>query len=181
MNVASYAIVQSNVNVHIGSGWMMNPSAANNIVSVKISATSNNGKPVFIGIAQQQYAQTYLNKVNIDKLLSYDWTPGQYGGTGTPTYQTIPGGAPSSPPTSQAFWVAQASGTGTQTLTWTPTTGDYWVVVMNADGTANVDVDAQIGARVGFLGWIGTGLLIGGIVLAMVGIAILYFGAFRRR
>ena len=180
LNVASYAIVQSDIDVHMDGGWMMNP-AARDIISIKISATSNNGKPIFVGIATQQYAQTYLNDVNIDKLLSYEWVPNRGGGMGTPTYQTIPGNAPDSTPDSEVFWVAQASGTGTQTVTWTPTTGEYWVVVMNDDITPGVDVDAQVGARVGFLGWMGWGMFVGGILIALIGVAVIYFGAIRRQ
>ncbi|MCX6649072.1 MAG: zinc ribbon domain-containing protein [Candidatus Bathyarchaeota archaeon] len=179
LNVASYAIVQSGVDVNMGGSWMMNPSSRD-IVSVKISATSNNGKPVFVGIATQQYAQGYLNNVNVDKLISYEWVPNGMMGSGAPIYQTIPGGAPSSAPTAQVFWVAQASGTGTQTVTWTPTTGEYWVVIMNADGSQAVNVDAQVGARVTVLSWVGWGLLFGGLILAFGGIAAVYFGAFRR-
>ena len=179
-NVNSYAIVQSSINIHMDGGWMMNPPNQD-IVSIKISATSNNGKPIFVGIATQQYAQGYLNNVNIDKLITYDWVPNHTGGTGTPTYQIIPGGAPSSPPTTQVFWVAQASGTGTQTVTWTPTSGEYWVVIMNADGSPAVGVDAQVGARVTILSWVGWGLLFGGFILAFGGITALYFGVFRRQ
>lgn len=179
LNVASYALVQDNIDIHMDSGWMMNPSTRD-IVSIKVSATSNNGAPIFVGIAQQQYAQNYLNNVNIDKLVSYSWAPYRMSSSERPVYQTIPGGAPSSPPTAQSFWVAHSSGTGTQTVTWTPTTGEYWVVIMNADGSKAVDVDAQVGARVTILSWVGWGLLLGGIMVALVGVAALYFGALRR-
>ena len=179
LNVDSYAIVQSGVDVHMDGSWMMNPSNRD-IVSVKISATSNNDEPIFVGIATQQYAQSYLNNVNIDKLISYEWVPNRTMSSGTPTYQTIPGGAPSSSPTAQIFWVAQSSGAGTQTVTWTPTTGEYWVVVMNADGSKVVDVNAQVGARVTVLSWVGWGLLFGGLILAFAGVTTVYFGAFRR-
>jgi len=43
-----------------------------------------------------------------------------------------------------------------------------------------VDVDAQVGARVTILSWVGWGLLLGGIMVALVGVAALYFGALRR-
>ena len=179
LKVNSYAIVQSGVNIHMDGDWMMN-SPNQNIVSIKISATSNNGKSIFVGIATQQYAQGYLNNVGIDKLIKYDWVPNRSGGTGTPTYQTIPGSAPSSSPTTQVFWIAQSTGTGTQTVTWTPTSGEYWVVIMNADGSTAVDVNAQVGARVTILGWIGWGLLFAGFIFGLAGIAVIYFGAFRR-
>jgi hypothetical protein len=178
LTVSSYAIVQNNVNIQIDNGF--GAPMNQNIVSIKITATSNSGKPIFVGVVSQQSAITYFNGVNIDRVISYHWVPGRMMGSGIPTYQTIPGGSPPTPPTSQVIWVAQASGSGTQTVTWTPTTGDYWVVVMNADGSKGVDANVQVGARVTILSWIGWGLLVGGILVAMVGVVIIYFGAIRR-
>lgn len=179
LSVSSYAIVQNNVNIQIDNslGTPMNQ----NMVSIKISASSNNGKPIFIGIVPQQSASTYFNGVNIDRITSYNWAPGRAMGNGIPTYQTIPGDRPQTPPTSQVIWVAQASGSGTQTVIWVPTAGDYWVVIMNADGSKGVDANVQVGARVPILNWIGWGLLIGGFLAAMVGVVIIYFGAIHRR
>jgi hypothetical protein len=51
---------------------------------------------------------------------------------------------------------------------------------MNADGSKMVDIDAQVGARVTILKWVGWGLLLGGLMLAFAGLATVYFGAFRR-
>jgi hypothetical protein len=179
LNVASYAIVQDNIDVHMSTGWMINPSTKD-IVSLKISVASNTAAPIFVGIATKQSAQNYLNGVNIDRLVSYTWAPNQMMDSGEPVFQTVSGGVPSSPPTAQSFWIAHASGTGTQTITWTPTTGEYWVVVMNADGTKPVDLDAQVGARVTILNWVGYGLLIAGLLLALLSVAAIYFGIFRR-
>lgn len=178
--VSSYAIVQDDIDVHMGSGWMMNPTSAD-IVSIKVSVDSNTNQPVFVGIAQRQYVENYLSGVNVDRLITYAWAPVGVRASGTPVYQTITGGAPSAPPTAQSFWVASSSGTGTQTVTWTPTSGEYWIVVMNADGSKAVDVDALVGARVTILNWIGWGLLFGGFIVAFVGVAVIYFGVFRRR
>lgn len=51
---------------------------------------------------------------------------------------------------------------------------------MNADGSKALDINAQVGARVTILGWIGGGLLVGGLVIALLGVIVIYFGAFRR-
>ena len=179
LSVMSYAIVQNNINIQLdnGVGMPMNQ----NIVSIKIAATSNNGKPIFVGIVPQQSALTYFSGVNIDRIISYNWVPGRMMRGGVPTFQTIPGSVQPTAPTNQLFWVAQASGTGTQTLTWTPTSGEYWVVIMNADGQPGVDANVQVGARVTVLGWIGWGLLFGGLFVALIGVVIIYFGAIRRR
>ncbi len=179
LSVSSYAIVQNNINIQIDNGFGIPMNQ--NIVSIKISASSNNGKPIFIGIVPQQSALTYFNGVNIDRITSYNWAPDRVMGNRIPTYQTIPGDKPQTPPTSQVIWVAQASGNGIQTVTWTPTTGVYWVVVMNADGTKGVDAYVQVGVRVTFLSWIGWGLLIGGLLAAMAGVVVIYFGAIHRR
>lgn len=180
-SVGSYAIVQSNININMGNEWMMSPRTQD-IVTLKLEGASNNGKAIFIGVGRQSDVQNYLNGVNIDKLIQYSWRydPWNNGG-GTPTYQTISGGVPSSPPTSQSFWIEQASGTGTQMMTWTPTSGDYWILVMNADGSKVVDLDMQLGVRVTVLNWVGWGLVIGGIIAGLVGFIIVYYGAIRRR
>jgi hypothetical protein len=180
LSVSSYAIVQNNINVHMDIGWWMRPSNQD-IVSVKIAATSNTGKPILVGIVSQQSALIYFNGVNIDRLISYDWVPNRTMENGMPVYQTIPGGPPPTPPINQVIWVAQASGSGTQTVTWTPTTGEYWVVVMNADGSKAIDADVQIGARITILSWISWGLVIGGILVALIGVVIIYFGVIRHR
>jgi len=178
LSVDSYAIVQNGVNVHIPS--MVWAPASRNVVSIRISATSNNGKPVFIGIAPQQSAVAYFSGVDIDRLVSYDWTPSSLPSRGSPAYVNIPGGALSTPPTSQVFWVAQVSGAGTQTVTWTPTQGDYWVVLMNADGSKTVDASVQVGVRVTILSYVGWALLVGGLLTAFVGFVVIYFGAVPR-
>jgi hypothetical protein len=73
------------------------------------------------------------------------------------------------PPTAKTFWSAHSLGTGTQTLTWTPRNGDWRIVVMNPDGSANIHADLAIGAGVPHLLWIGIGALGGGVLLLLLG------------
>jgi hypothetical protein len=92
---------------------------------------------------------------------------GPDGGLGTAT--EIRGGAPASLPGDEGFWFARAQGVGTQTLQWTPSDGDWTVVVMRADGSAGVDVDARAGVTVPALWSLWVGLLVVGGLLAVVG------------
>lgn len=65
-------------------------------------------------------------------------------------------------------WVASASGVGEQRISWTPESGDWTVVVMNADGGAGVAADLAVGAEAPVLGWLVVGMLVaGGLSLAL--------------
>ncbi|MFL6096991.1 MAG: hypothetical protein ACJ71Y_16185, partial [Blastococcus sp.] len=89
--------------------------------------------------------------------------------------------APSSPPGEQDFWTAQASGSGTQSLTWSPTAGNWVLVVMNADGSAGVSVAARLGATVPALGGLAWGLLAVGLVLLLLGVLAIVLAIHRPR
>ena len=92
----------------------------------------------------------------------------------------IEGGTPGSPPATQGFWVASASGPGTQTVEWEPADGSWTVVVMNADGQPGIGtVGADLGARYPALVWIAFGVLAGGAVF-LIGGVFLISGAIRR-
>jgi hypothetical protein len=72
------------------------------------------------------------------------------------------------------------SGTGPQQLTWTPADGDWTVVVMNADGSAGVSVEASIGATVPALRGLAWGVLIAGVFLTVVGLLVVALAVRRR-
>ena len=93
--------------------------------------------------------------------------------SGGATYTLHPGGAPATPPAEAGFWVAQASGSGTQTLTWAPSSGDWTIMVMNAEGTPGVSVRADAGATVPALTWVAIGLLVGGLLLLAASTALI--------
>lgn len=52
---------------------------------------------------------------------------------------------------------------------------------MNADGSADVDIDMQLGVKIPILLAIGGGLLTGGFITLVIGGLIIYFGAYRPR
>ncbi len=87
------------------------------------------------------------------------------------TYEQHAGGAPAVDPADSDIWVAQATGTGTQSIDWSldDQPGRWTVVVMNADGSAGVDVDADVAATVPVLGEVTTGLIVVGALFVLVG------------
>jgi Domain of unknown function (DUF4389) len=123
---------------------------------------------VFVGIARTSDAADYLQDVGYTRIgdLSFGWDNGRV----APARITErAGGAPEQPPGQLDMWVAEASGAGTQELTWRPADGDWTVVVMRADGGAGVTADVRAGATAPGLPWIAGGLLATGAVLLAIG------------
>ena len=78
-------------------------------------------------------------------------------------------GPPPTAPIDTDIWVASAHGSGAQTLEWDLQSGQWSVVVMNADGSAGVSVDASAGARASWVLPVGIGLLAGGLLVVAIG------------
>ena len=78
-------------------------------------------------------------------------------------------------PAAQTFWAATS--TGGRQLEWKAREGEWTVVVMNADATPGVRVDAKAGAKLPLLGELGWGLAIPGAVLGLVSVALMALGA----
>src|SRR4029453_8720117 len=92
-------------------------------------------------------------------------------------YKPSRGCAPRRPPSVEPFWVASAEGSGRQAATWEVEGGNWAIVAMNANGTRRVVVDADVGAKVGWLLGVGIALpvvgllsLAGGVVLIVAGV-----------
>jgi hypothetical protein len=140
--------------------------------NIRIRAESvSEGKDVFIGIAPQGEVERYLAGSNYSELLEVNYRPFRA------EYREVEGSAQPGPPTEQGFWTASASGAGQQEIDWNIQPGTWSVVVMNADATQGLAVDLQAGFRSELFGPIAAGLLIGGIVLLIIGVPLLIFGA----
>lgn len=176
LSTASYAVVKPGVDIHMNlpAAWSIKPE---DIATFRITATGMDpSKQVFIGIAREADAESYLGGVAYDRLLDFSMQPRGGGAQwDPPKYAPHAGGAPSQPPTGKAIWVAQTTGAGSQTLTWTPTSGDYWVVLMNADGSQAVSSDVQVAARIPILKEISNALIAVGIILLLGGGALIYY------
>ncbi len=180
----SYAIALRGVNVNVGIDmptrmWMPRPG---DLVTIRLVGTNSDpSKDLFIGIARDTDATGYLGGVEYDEVSDLDW-PYKPWGDSQPqiSYRPHEGSAPAQPPTSKTFWMASTSGVGTQTLEWEPETGSYWVVVMNSNGSPNVEFDLQLGAKIPILGTIGSALMAGGFIVLAIGGIVIYYGVLRR-
>ena len=157
-----YALVSERIDLSTGADWMPISAA---LGTARVEVTGTSGSETFVGIAPLGDAGAYLGGVErtvIDDL-----------GLDSSAPRDVPGNAPSGPPTAQDFWTAQVSGPGTQQLSWVPAEGDWMLVVMNADGSAGISVDARIGATVPALDGLGWGLLVAGLVCAAIAVLLL--------
>ncbi|HSD01834.1 MAG TPA: DUF4389 domain-containing protein [Gaiellales bacterium] len=140
------------VDVH-GPSWMY---ASDRLGTVRIHVESQNGHPLFVGIAPTTAVAGYLGSVDRAALTGFP--------NGNARYVTHTGAAPSGPPAAQSFWARTASGRGDIALTWPVRHGAWTVVVMNADASRGVVADARLGARLGFLGELAGGIAVFALV-----------------
>jgi len=171
--VGSHAVVQEDVDIQFGPIYfpLLRIREPSDIATLKIVARGVDPMDeIFIGVARSTYASDFLSGVSYDELVEYEWDYDPFlDDAPQVTLRTHSGSAPGSPPTSETFWEASATGSGTQTLTWVPETGSFWIVGMNADGSAGMDVVVSLGINVPVLRFLGSGLLVGGLVLLALG------------
>ncbi|HKX68788.1 MAG TPA: DUF4389 domain-containing protein [Intrasporangium sp.] len=129
----------------------------------RFRATPVGGQEAFVGVAPTDALNGYLGDVARDEAVIVNWN-------GTVRYRHVPGtSAAVDPPASQDFWVAQATGPGTQELTWTPDTGRWSAAFLNASGEPGVAMNVQAAVRSGALLGIAIALVVAGLVLAVIG------------
>jgi hypothetical protein len=143
---------------------------------VRIRATSDDpAKPVFLGLAPTGDVDGYLRGVGHDDVRDIDVDPARV------DYTAHSGGGPASPPGEQTFWERSDAGTGTRTVSWQLATGDWTVVVMNADGTAGVHADLDLGGTLPVLRGATIGLFVGGGLLLVGGVLLVVLPLATRR
>jgi len=122
-------------------------------------------KPVFVGIGSDDDVDRYLGDVDRDELIEFDGD--------NPQFVSQEGSAPRTPPGEQDFWVAEAEGSGEQALIWDAEFGRWTAVVMNADATRGVGVEADAGVKLGWAIWAGLGMLVVGLLMSVGAVVVI--------
>jgi hypothetical protein len=159
-----YAVTTGAAELHAaGSGW---DAARPLFGSVRIRATSTTAnKPAFVGIARARAVSDYLDGVAHTTVRGAAATSG--------VSVEVSGTAPAVPPSRAPLWVARGSGSGAQTLIWPDGSGNWQMVVMNADSSRPVSVTVNIAARLPALTGIAAGLLATGAVCLVAGVILI--------
>lgn len=177
IDVSGYAIVLEDMDFDmdpIAWRWFQNRGG---LLTLKVVTESNNpSKEIFIGIAQENDVATYLEDVEYQRVIDANFELDNYDLTLSDNdFILHPGGAPTAPPTVHSYWVAHASSVDLQELQWEPQAGNYYAIIMNADGSEGIQADVQIGAKVPFFGSISNILLGVGLFFGAIGVLMIYF------
>lgn len=136
----------------------------------KVRIEADSSKPVFVGIARKSDVDSYLAGTSYASATKLDLDPFKV------TYVPHRGSAAPGRPATQKFWAASATGSGTQALTWKIKSGEWSVVVMNADGSPGVSASVSAGAKIPWALWAGIGVAIFGALLLYAAVALIRSG-----
>jgi hypothetical protein len=161
----SRAIVLEPDGIEFDGQWDMGEIEVFKVIAETISP----GKELFIGSASQEDARSFLTGVEYDEITGLWILPAHA------DYQRFNGDTLPVDPVSQDFWIDTISGKGTKELIWDPEHDNTSLVIMNADGSAGLDLNIQVKTKAAilFIAGIG-GLMIGVFLLLLSLMAILY-------
>ena len=139
----------------------------------KVRLEASSAKPVFVGIARKAAVDSYLAGASYARASKLDLDPFKV------TYTTHAGAAAPGRPADQSFWAASTTGKDASALTWKIKSGEWSIVVMNADGSPGVSADITAGAKIPWVLWAGIGLAVFGTLLLAAAAMMVYRGSGR--
>ncbi len=155
-----------------GPGWLFRNSR---LGTISVSATGTHARPIFVGVARASDVDAYLRGTALDRVSDFNVEPLSL------SLHRRSGESRPEAPTGENIWAAKATGAARQTVTWSVRKGAWDIVVMNADGSAGISTNLTVGAKAGFVFWIGVGLLIAGGVLLVGGALAVVLGLTARK
>jgi len=167
LSTESYALTSDEIDLGSQPGdWF--PSGR--LAEIKLEVESDPDTPVFIGIGPESEVDDYLAGVAHSEVVRFRSDPDDV------TYRNIAGDVTPAPPGEQGFWAASAEGAGTQVLNFDLEQGRWAVVVMNADASSSVTVEASAGAKTDLLIPVAVALIVGGVILGVIAIVLIVIG-----
>lgn len=151
-------------------------------VQLRLRAASDAGKDLFVGVGPRDDVAAYLDTAPWDQLDSL--AGGRFSRSVGDVDYTRKGrdGDPRdlAPPTEQTFWSDSATGPDVA-LDWKFASGDYTVVLMNADGSVDVASTGDADIEIPRLSWALLIATVVGLVILLIGLFLLFKVGRRRR
>jgi hypothetical protein len=154
-----YALASERVS--LGWGWLLTGLVGD--IRLRVSAATP-GKPVFVAVGPADRVAAYLSGSAYTTV----------SGAGSSGVVSQHGTARPALPQAARIWAAEAVGTGTLTLRWTPHAGDWMAVVMNRDASAGLTVRADAGVSAPGLSQVALELLVGGMLAGALSAALIW-------
>ena len=156
LHSAGYAITTDGIDLGQGStGFDVEDLAA----TLRFTVTGGNGQPAFVGVGREADVDAYLRGVAHSEVHDI--------GEGDIRYTQVLGRAPpQGAPGDQNIWVVQSEGTGAQNADFDLDSGTWTAVAMNPDASRGISIDGEAGVKIGWLIWVGIGLLVVGVLIA---------------
>jgi hypothetical protein len=164
-STAGYALTSNPATLHGPWGWLGRWASE---VRIRVTA-SRPGAVVFVAVGPAGDVSRYLTGASYTSVTAL----------GDQDVTIHPGAALPAPPATALPWTTQASGTGTMTLRWPVSSGNWLLVVMNHDGSPGVAIRADVAVSSPVLPSLAAGLLVGGLAGGLVGAALVVVAARR--
>lgn len=159
-DTGTYAIVSEDIELTMEGPDVIYPERI--LGNAQITATSATGGEIFLGVGPADEVDRYLEGVGYATATGFS-SDLKAGGTG---------GAPDVAPAEAGIWHHSSEGTGKQAVTWVPEDGTWSIVVMNADGSPGVTIDASAGIEAPALTGFAIAFIVAGGVLLLLAIAL---------
>jgi hypothetical protein len=159
---SSHAVASEPTDVDVGSWWVWDWG---DLATFKVEASNDDpSKNVFVGVADEGDLRDYLRDVDYDEVTDLEIRPDRL------EYRNRPGSSEPAAPTTREFWLESVHGSGTQILEWELQSGSWSLVLMNEDGSADLDLSVVLGVKIPWLVGAAVGVLVGGIVALLLGV-----------
>ena len=143
----------------------------------------DSSKELFVGWAEAVDGQNYLEKgIRFSTPPVWHWTVAPYyAEIEIPPSLAYNQEAPSRSPEEETFWIETAQSSGTSKITWDA----FWkglenrtenrkiLIIMNADGSRNVEADIRLGFKVPIFSWLPFVLIPVGVIFCLIGIFVI--------
>ena len=129
----------------------------------RVQLDVRSAKPVFVGVGPAADVERYLKGAPVDEVSDFEINPFKM------KHDPRAGSRQLTPPGKQSFWVSQDSGATSAGLDWKAKSGEYRLVVMNADGSRGVQTHGDASVTIPNTAAIAWSLVGGGLLLLLAG------------